>query len=353
MKLRQQFAAITAIVGLLTAITCGIGYYMAQSMLSESIEDQLTTIVKGEGDNLDSWFVSKAAIADGAAASLSKQSAEVINTQASVAFMTGISADKDILDMTNGLETGKAYSVVSGDISSPDVDPRTRDWYKDIKSAKKGIYTSAYVNKAGSLAGKMVVSYAVPVIDANGNFLGGLCEDIDIDTLAQVVSEINYQDHGTALIVDSKGQIIASSGSEKIMSNVTEDTELAKLEGIVHSQPMGFFETKRNGENALFAYTTLEKSGLIVGLFVPSDYVFAPLSKLKLIYAIIFILGIVITSFGGMAFATKISNTVIRLRDHSLALSEGNLAVTNLEVQDRNEFGELTTSLANHEAKPS
>lgn len=41
MKIKQQFAAVTMVVGLFMAITCGVGYYMAQSMLSNSIEQQL------------------------------------------------------------------------------------------------------------------------------------------------------------------------------------------------------------------------------------------------------------------------------------------------------------------------
>ena len=46
MKLRQQFAVLTAVVALLIAISCGVGYYMASSMLTDSIEHQLTAIVK-------------------------------------------------------------------------------------------------------------------------------------------------------------------------------------------------------------------------------------------------------------------------------------------------------------------
>lgn len=344
MKLRQQFAVLTAVVALLIAISCGVGYYMASSMLTDSIEHQLTAIVKGEGDNVDSWVANKAAMLNGTAAVLSKQPAEVIDSTASVPFLGTASADKNILDITNGLENGNAYSWLDGNLSGPDFDPRTRDWYKDVKSAQKCIYTSAYVNKGGVTDGKIVVSYALPLIDSNGNFIGALCEDIDLDILKEVVKNINYEGQGSALIVDKDGQILASSGSEKIMSNVADYEELAVHLETVANQPTGFFETQMDGQDAVFAYTTLENTGWIVGLFVPSDYVFATLTKLKLVYTIIFIFGLLITGIGGMAFAKRISSTVIRLKDHALALADGNLTVADLEVQDNNEFGELTTS---------
>ena len=102
------------------------------------------------------------------------------------------------------------------------------------------------------------------------------------------------------------------------MSNVADYEELASHRETVANQPTGFFETQMDGQDAVFAYTTLENTGWIVGLFVPSDYVFATLTKLKLVYTIIFIFGLLITGIGGMAFANKISNTVVRLNDHAL-----------------------------------
>ena len=343
MKIKQQFAAVTMVVGLIMAITCGVGYYMAQSMLSHSVEQQIITLVEGRGNDLENWFATKTAMLNGTAAVLSKQPAEVIDSTASIPFLDTASADKNILDITNGLESGNAYSYLDGDLSGPDFDPRTRDWYKDVKSAQKGIFTSAYVNKGGVMDGKMVVSYAMPLIDTNGNFIGALCEDIDLDTLDKFVEEINYEGQGTSLITDKKGQILASSGTEEIMSQVMDDPELANIDDQM-DKPTGFFPMKRHGEDMLFAYTTLEKTGLIVAFFVPADYVFAPLNKLKLVYGIIFVLSMLITGIGGMVFAKKISNTVIRLNDHALALADGDLSVADLAVQDSNEFGELTTS---------
>lgn len=127
MKIKQQFAAVTMVVGLIMAITCGVGYYMAQSMLSHSIEQQLTTIVKGKGNDIDNWFATKAAVLNSTAAVLSKQPAEVIDSTASIPFLATGLADKNILDITNGLESGNAYSYLDGAYSVQDFDPRTRD----------------------------------------------------------------------------------------------------------------------------------------------------------------------------------------------------------------------------------
>mgnify|MGYP000614640428 CR=1 FL=1 len=185
------------------------------------------------------------------------------------------------------------------------------------------------------------------------DILGGVDIDIESEEERKYLNDyVSYtsqyvggsdEGQGTSLITDKKGQILASSGTEEIMSQVMDDPELANIDDQM-DKPTGFFPIIRHGEDMLFAYTTLEETGMIVAFFVPVDYVFAPLNQLKLVYSIIFVLSMLITGIGGMVFANKISNTVVRLNDHALALADGDLSVADLAVQDSNEFGVLTTS---------
>ena len=94
----------------------------------------------------------------------------------------------------------------------------------------------------------------------------------------------------------------------------------------------------------MFAYTTLERPGWIVGLFVPKDYVFASLTKLKIVYTVLCLLGLILITIGGAIFAKQITSVVVRLKNHAVELSQGNLAVADLEVTSNDEFGDLTKS---------
>ena len=62
MGIKQRFMVMIGLVVLLLAAVSGIGYYMAQSILSDSVKSQLTAIVKDQGSQLDTWIESKAAI---------------------------------------------------------------------------------------------------------------------------------------------------------------------------------------------------------------------------------------------------------------------------------------------------
>ena len=343
MGIKQRFMVMIGLVVLLLAAVSGIGYYMAQSILSDSVKSQLTAIVKDQGSQLDTWIESKAAILDGVGNTLSKQSAEVSTTKQTLPYLGAIAGDKEILDLTSGSDSGNSFSYLDGDITN-DFDARTRDWYKDAKNTGSSLFTAAYVSSGGSSDGKLVISYAVPLKADSGKTIGALCEDIDLSVLENVVKKVNYEGQGTGIIIDKKGQIIASSGEEKVMSLINDDKELTSHYDAMLAQPTGYFEISRGGETEMFAYTTLERPGWIVGLFVPKDYVFASLTKLKIVYTVLCLLGLILITIGGAIFAKQITSVVVRLKNHAVELSQGNLAVADLEVTSNDEFGDLTKS---------
>ena len=343
MGIKQRFMVMIGLVVLLLAAVSGIGYYMAQSILSDSVKSQLTAIVKDQGSQLDTWIESKAAILDGVGNTLSKQSAEVSTTKQTLPYLGAIAGDKEILDLTSGSDSGNSFSYLDGDITN-EFDARTRDWYKDAKNTGSSLFTAAYVSSGGSSDGKLVISYAVPLKADSGKTIGALCEDIDLSVLENVVKKVNYEGQGTGIIIDKKGQIIASSGEEKVMSLIHDDKELTSHYDAMLAQPTGYFEISRGGETEMFAYTTLERPGWIVGLFVPKDYVFASLTKLKIVYTVLCLLGLILITIGGAIFAKQITSVVVRLKNHAVELSQGNLAVADLEVTSNDEFGDLTKS---------
>ena len=343
MGIKQRFMVMIGLVVLLLAAVSGIGYYMAQSILSDSVKSQLTAIVKDQGSQLDTWIESKAAILDGVGNALSRQSADISTTKQTLPYLGAIAGDKEMLDLTSGSDSGSSFSYVDGDITN-DFDARTRDWYKDAKNTGNALFTEAYVSLGGSSDGKIVISYAVPLKADSGKTIGALCEDIDLSVLENVVKKVNYEGQGTGIIIDKKGQIIASSGEEKVMSLIHDDKELTSHYDAMLAQPTGYFEISRGGETEMFAYTTLERPGWIVGLFVPKDYVFASLTKLKIVYTVLCLLGLILITIGGAIFTKQITSVVVHLKNHAVELSQGNLAVADLEVTSNDELGDLTNS---------
>ena len=114
--------------------------------------------------------------------------------------------------------------------------------------------------------GKLVVSAAAPYF-VDGKFRGAVCNDIDINTLNRIAANINYQDAGKGMIIDSNGTVIASADPAEILRPVDQNPVLRDHFQSIVEHPEGFFSIDEN----VFAYTTVESTGRIVGILVPNE----------------------------------------------------------------------------------
>ena len=343
MGIRKKFFVLIGTVGVvLLAVSC-IGYFMAYNYLSRSITSEVAAVVKGEGNELNGWIEKKGEVAVGVGREFAKVDPAVVDSVASEMFLNVIDGDKEVLDLSNGTETGKFISHLDGDISA-DVDPRTRPWYKEAKEAGKPVYTEVYENVGPNAENQLVVSVAVPYKDASGKFTGALCEDITLDVLDKIINQVKYRDEGTGVIIDRMGQIIATSGDEEKMSDVKTDPVLGSHYQDMLKTPQGSFEIEKNGETQIFTYTTLETPGWILGISVPKSFIYADLTQMKIVYGILVVVGLLLVTFGGLRFASNITGAIVSLREHADELANGNLTVDDMSVNSDDEIGALTNA---------
>ncbi len=103
MGIRQKFFCLIGVVGIILAVVSGVGYYIAYSHLSVSIENELRTIVEEEGLIIDRWLQQKGAVVTGAARQLQHLDPSVAESRAVLGLVDG---DADGMDLVNGTESG-------------------------------------------------------------------------------------------------------------------------------------------------------------------------------------------------------------------------------------------------------
>ena len=79
-----------------------------------------------------------------------------------------------------------------------------------------------------------------------------------------------------------------------------------------------------------------------MGIMVPESVVFSQMQTLKVVYAILTILSILLIVFACLRFSKGITYNILRLKAHAAELAGGNLAVDDLTVESTDELGELT-----------
>ena len=339
LNIKQKLLLMGTIMALLVTAICGIGYYKAQDALTESTAGEIEALLTVEASNLDTWLVQKEQQAVSAANLLEAYDGNPIVTDREM--MSLAANDKDVLDLANGMEDGHFISWNDGDIS--ETDPRGRDWYKDAKAANKPIFTEVYQD---AVSKKMVVSVAVPYHHKDGTFAGAICSDLTLDTLGERVAKLKYHGQGQGIIVDPSGLIIASTEG-MAMHKVEENPVLKARFSDMLQKKQGYFAMEKDGEDQIIAYATVPSSGWIVAVAVPERIAFAQLASLKVTYAGLTILGILLVAgiiFALLRFAATITGATERLLHHVDALARGDLSQADLPVTSQDELGRLAAN---------
>ena len=102
----------------------------------------------------------------------------------------------------------------------------------------------------------------------------------------------------------------------------------------------GYFLSNAGGTERVIAYGTMESTGWITAVSVPADFVFAEVAKLKLMYAVLTIVGVALIAAALLFFSNGIVKQVIALTGHINEMANGNLRLEPLAANSTDEFGQ-------------
>lgn len=341
MGIRQKFFMLAGAVGLLLAIVSVIGFYTASTNLDETIAQEIRSTVQVQGEELEGWLREKKASATYAASLMTAFAGDASRIK-SIDSLALVASDPEILDLNIGLEDGYFASLRTGD-GTGKLDPRTRPWYNDAKSAGKTVFTAPYVDRNTN---KLVVSAVSPFTNS-GRFAGVLCTDVGLDVLTKQAGDIKYRGEGIGIVVDKDGKVLAASNDIAPMSDFRTISGIGSHFDAMTTGGKGFFTFNGADGEKVFAYTTIPSTGWIVGLSVPYDFVYSALNKLKITYAVLTIVGLLIVTLICLQFAGRITRPIIALEGSARELAAGNLRQDDIAVESSDEIGSLTSAFNN------
>ena len=95
------------------------------------------------------------------------------------------------------------------------LDARIRPWYMRAQTSTTLVWTAVYID---ALTNDLVVTRAKRVLDGQGQMQGVVATDVALTRLNEFVRTLSISEHGLAFIIETDGQLIASSRTPNIRS---------------------------------------------------------------------------------------------------------------------------------------
>ena len=336
MKLKQKFTMLACMMAFAIALVCAVSYYFASDELESTTDSELRMTVLREATQINGWIESKRIFGESASnvlTSLNGNAALLKDRE----ILSAANSDNEILEMSLGLEDGYFRSYNAGEWTGK-VDPKVRPWYQMAKQEGRASITEPYVDVNTK---QLIVAVCTPV-KANGQFIGATCLGISLETLNEQAKKMKYHGDGSGIITERDGIILATAQFGEAGKNFKDIHGLGHYYDEMVRNANGYFEVEIDGEDTVFAYATVPDTGWLIGITAPADKVFAPLKKLRWMFAIFIVAGLVLAFGICLTFAGTITTPVAKLEEYAVQLSQGNLKMQNLIINSSDEIGSLT-----------
>ncbi len=200
-----------------------------------------------------------------------------------------------------------------------------------------------------------MTSTAIP-IQIDGQVVGIVGIDISLETLIAINREIKLYDTGYSAIVSHKGMLVSYPSSDYVNKPLAEMEKYKKTDQILTAIEQGKPYLIEDYSSYLKKASFIAVSPIQIGqtatpwalqVTIPSDEVMAEANEAMWLSILLSIIGIIVLVVAIIWIARRIVKPVIQTVEQVKTIAAGNLAVEPLQVNSKDEIGELAHAM-NH-----
>jgi diguanylate cyclase (GGDEF)-like protein len=244
-------------------------------------------------------------------------------------------------------------------------DPRIRPWYVAAQAQTDQTWTPVYIDFS---SGELVATRARRVLGTDGQFEGVVATDVSLKKLNAFISNLKVSPSGIALILESDGNLIASSigpnitqlpdGTRKrVNAKENENAQVAALHAYIEKQlplidngtgPKTVVYQGPQGETLYATVNRLkDKSGLswISAVVIPQNDFMPGITEKLVKTALLTAFAALTAILLGLRTLGWVTKDIKRLSDHAQKIGLGQLD-SPLNIERDDEIGKLATSIS-------
>ena len=352
MTIRGKMLGTVAAVFLVLFTAIEVVYLWGGSVLTSSLKDTGVESVSQSAKVFRGVFNRSAAVLSASAESLryAYMNLGMVSRDEmarAAAALLAKNKESGVKDLFWGYETDGQLADGGGEEVPDGFDARTRPWYKLAAAAREGevVCTEPYIFFSTNSLG---ITMAVAVRDESGKLLGVVGVDLDMDQIGSQASELEVSGHGSGVLVQKDGLIVASHKKEDVMkANFLTDSSFSESlrDAARHmtAGETGSAEYTHEGERRLMFYAPVGY-GLYLGAFFPYAVISGVLRVLILILLGVAVTPLVIIGVAFFCIIRGMTRSVRRMTDLMEELESGDLS-TRFDDSGKDEFARISGML--------
>ncbi len=203
------------------------------------------------------------------------------------------------------------------------------EWYTTPKSAGRAKWSEPYFDEGGGDI--LMATYGNPVY-VDGKFAGILTIDLSLAQMEHIISSIHILKSGYAFLLSKEHKILVHPDIKRIMQPYGADKRVV------------FDKITKEGENWLY-FSQAGKTGLIIGVVLPENELFASLNRISLISIILAITGSILLIIVMFLISRRITKPLKEVIAVTQEISLGNFDKKITLPKQKDEIYELALSI--------
>lgn len=239
-------------------------------------------------------------------------------------------------------------TVLTYDYSNSEYDYFIQEYYTLAKESEgEAIITDPYYDPTLDI---IMASCTAPIYDASTNkFIGCVTVDIALDSIDQLVGNIQIGKEGRAILTTADGTYLHCQDKSKVADGIkmTEENNasLAKAAESILSGTQGVERYKEGQEEYNLYYDTVEGVNWSLMIHMPQAELDAPVQNLISKMMIVCASALFICIVAVVVQVQGISRNIKKVKIFAGHLAQGDLTIEKLEERKQDELGEMSRSL--------
>ena len=361
---RLSVSVLLASVLILSAVI-GYGYIIARQILEQELEAKARQMARATTGRIELVEIAARKIVEG----MDGQLENYPPTDKEVLFtlLERLVRDNgEIYGATVALEPGafgysKNYTapyvyrswnqMVRDDRSKHATPYFVQDWYAIPQLMQRPVWIEPY--RAEGRGNVLMVTYASPMIDAQGKFLGVVSCDISLEWLTDLLHSLPLGKDGFAFLVSRNGTLISHPNRALILNesmfSLQDENGKAILRSIGRDMVQGKsgfipYSTMFSGQHGWLLYQPIAANGWSIGIFFPQAELMGKVAELSRIEATVAIIGFLLLIPVILLIARSITGPLRKLAESTRILAAGSLDAPLPQIAGDDEVARLAKS---------